>query len=247
MCCACADNCLNSSNRAIPKCPCRCDAGLVMTTNIPAEGSSDKHLRSIKIGIVMVLAMTAAMWVYEIVDLFLHLDSLFAIRPRDFDSLIDIITAPWVHVGGIQHLAANTVPFLVLGCIVAVAGWRHLLATTFVIVLCSGFGVWLFAPPRSITSGASGVVFGYTTYLIVRGLFDKRLWNIVIGLAVLVIYGSVLWGVLPALGSAVSWQGHLFGALGGVLAAWLFHRSNRSVSSRSNRGTDYPTSFTPTV
>jgi membrane associated rhomboid family serine protease len=96
---------------------------------------------------------------------------------------------------------------------------RRFLVVTGIVWVISGVGVWLTAPAYSITIGASGIIFGWLTYLLIRGIFNRSLWQILIGVVVFLIYGSVLWGVLPT-DEAISWQGHLFGAIGGVVAAW---------------------------
>jgi membrane associated rhomboid family serine protease len=92
---------------------------------------------------------------------------------------------------------------------------------TGVVILVSGIGTWLTAPAHSVTVGASGVVFGYATYLIARGFFNHRASEIAIGIGVGVLFGgALLASLIPH--SGISWQAHLFGAIGGVLAARLF-------------------------
>jgi membrane associated rhomboid family serine protease len=95
------------------------------------------------------------------------------------------------------------------------------------VIVASGLGVWLTAPPHTVTLGASGVVFGLFGYLLVRGFVDRRALDIVVGFVIAAIYGSLLWGVLPT-DSGISWQGHLFGLIGGVGAAFAFRRPRRA-------------------
>ena len=165
--------------------------------------------------------MTAIMWVQEIVDSTIgwQLDR-FGIRPRRIDGLDGIVLSPFLH-GDFRHLISNTVPFVLLGGAIALGGIRRFVGVTLIVGLVSGVGTWLTGPTNSLHIGASGLVFGFLTYLITRGFFAKNLLYIVGGIITFLVYGSVLWGVLPSPG--VSWQGHLFGALGGVASAWLFH------------------------
>lgn len=163
------------------------------------------------------------MWILEIIDQLTRnsLDRLGGIHPRSFDSVVQIFTAPWLHFGW-AHLASNSIPFLVLGVIIFFSGIRRWVLTFLITAVVSGIFVWLFSPPGSLTLGASGVVFGFLTYLLVRGLFTKKWSQIAVALLVFMLYGGVLWGVLPTQ-AGVSWQGHLGGAVGGVLAAWIMH------------------------
>ena len=173
-------------------------------------------------GVLLVAAMSVVMWVSEVVDQLVgRLDAL-GIEPRTADGLSGVVLAPFLHAG-FGHLAANTVPFLVMGALIALSGLRRVLAVTVIVALVSGLGTWLVAPSSTLHIGASGVVFGYAAYLVARGLFDRRLHYIATGLVVAFMYGtSLLLGLLPREG--VSWQGHLFGALGGLLAARLLAR-----------------------
>ena len=173
-------------------------------------------------GLIFVAAFAAVMWVVEIVDVFAgDLDSA-GIRPRQVDGLTGIALAPVLH-GGFGHLAGNTVPFLVLGAAIAVSGLIRILAVTGIVIVIGGLGVWLTAPANTVVIGASGVVFGYAAYLVTRGVFTRRMLHIVMGVAVILIYGGTLmFGLVPHPG--VSWQGHFFGGVGGVVAAWLLDR-----------------------
>ncbi|WP_200799492.1 rhomboid family intramembrane serine protease [Williamsia sterculiae] len=175
--------------------------------------------------LIVIVAFVAVLYVVEAVDAATNfrLDD-DGIRARDVDGLDGILWAPLLHAGW-DHLAANTGPAVVLGFLVLLAR-RFLLATVTVWVI-SGAGVWLFAPANSITVGLSGVIFGWLTFLLLRGIFNRSGWQILIGVVIFLLYGGVLWGVLPAQES-VSWQAHLFGAIGGVVAAWLLRRRGRT-------------------
>ncbi|MET8558244.1 rhomboid family intramembrane serine protease [Streptomyces sp. NPDC004959] len=144
----------------------------------------------------------------------------YGISPRDVSELRDLVPAAFLHFG-YDHLAANSVPLFVLAFLTALSGAGRLLAVSTVVIIVSGAGVWLLAPPHSVTAGASGVVFGLFGYLLVRGFVDRRVVDVVLGLVVAAVYGSILWGALPNQ-SGVSWQAHLFGLIGGVLAAFAF-------------------------
>ncbi|HEY9555286.1 MAG TPA: rhomboid family intramembrane serine protease [Acidimicrobiales bacterium] len=171
--------------------------------------------------LVPVLVMAAVMWGSEVVDIALdgRLDR-FGIRPRRLDGLDGIIFAPFLH-GGFGHLIANTMPFLILGGAIALGNLARFVQVTAIVALVGGFGTWLTGPDHSLHVGASGLVFGYLTYLVSRGLFARKVTYLLGGLLVLMVYGGILWGLLPRPG--ISWQGHLFGALAGVLAAYLLH------------------------
>lgn len=177
---------------------------------------------------MVVGGLLVLMWVLEAWDQSTNnsLDQ-FGIIPRDVDAVGHILLAPWLHFGW-PHLIANSGPFLVLGALTYIAGLARWIITTLVSILVSGVTVWLTAPPGSITLGASGLVFGYLAFLLVRGFFTRSAGQIAVAVVVLLIYGGVLVGVLPT-ASGVSWQGHLGGAFGGGLAAWLqYGRGRRS-------------------
>jgi membrane associated rhomboid family serine protease len=183
--------------------------------------------------IYIVIALVALMWVLEIADVAVdHRLDRYGIEPRDPDGLDGVIAAPFLHVG-FGHLIANTIPFVVLGVVIAFEGPLRLLAVTAIVVVVSGLGTWLVAPENTIHLGASGVVFGYATYLIARGLFNRHAGELAIGVIVAVIWGGALLGGLePQRG--ISWQGHLFGAIGGLLAAWTLARPQTRASSQTS-------------
>jgi membrane associated rhomboid family serine protease len=175
-----------------------------------------------------VAVMLAVMWIEEIIDLPLNgrLDR-FGIRPRHISGLDGILFSPFLH-NGFRHLIANTIPFAVLGLLIAVGGASRFVSVTVIVGLIGGLGTWLTGSYYSVHVGASGLVFGYLTYLVARGFFDRKVGFILGGVAVMLLYGGVLWGLLPSPG--VSWQGHLFGAVGGIVAAALLHRKSHATN-----------------
>jgi membrane associated rhomboid family serine protease len=168
-------------------------------------------------GLALVVTMVVLMWLLESVDLLVgDLDGL-GIEPREAEGLTGIPLAPFLH-GGFGHLIGNTVPFLVLGAVIALSGLARVAAVTAIVAVVGGLGTWLVGPAGTVHIGASGLVFGFAAYLLVRGLFSRRPLHLAVGVAVLLVYGTtLLFGLVPTPG--VSWQGHLFGAAGGVLAA----------------------------
>jgi membrane associated rhomboid family serine protease len=176
-------------------------------------------------GFVVIAAMAILMWLAETIDVVAgDLDGA-GIRPRDAEGLAGIAASPFLHAG-FGHLIGNTIPFLALGLAIAVGGLVRTLVVVGIVAAVGGLGTWLTAPSNTVVIGASGLVFGFATYLVARGAYTRMPWHIVGGLAVLAIYGSTLLvGLVPTPG--VSWQGHLFGAIGGVLAARVLHRARR--------------------
>ena len=183
-----------------------------------ARTPSDDRLR----GLVFVGAMVALMWAVEIVDAAgANLDAN-GIHPRDVGTLPDIAFAPFLHAGW-GHLIGNTVPFLLLGGAIALSGLVRTAAVTAIVVVVAGLGTWLIGPADTNHIGASGVVFGFAAYLIARGAFSRKPLHLVAGLAVIAVYGAtLLFSLVPHPG--ISWQGHLFGAVGGIVAARMLDR-----------------------
>lgn len=179
--------------------------------------------------LVLISAFTGLLWVSEVVDTADgHRLDQYGISPRDGEGLLGIVFAPLLHAG-FTHLAANTVPVLILGFLVLFSGIGRGLAVTAVVWVVAGVGVWLLAPSGTVHLGASSLVFGWLVYLLVRGFWSRRAGEIILGLTLFFLYGGLLLGVLPGQ-PGISWQGHLFGALGGLLAASTL--SERAVERR---------------
>ncbi|MBD8871184.1 rhomboid family intramembrane serine protease [Nocardioides donggukensis] len=170
--------------------------------------------------LAVIAAFVAALYVIEFVDVLLgnRLDAE-GVQPRDQEGLLGILFAPLLHAGW-GHLVANTVPVAVLGFLILLSGIGHWASVTAMVWVVGGVGTWLVAPPNTVHLGASILIFGWLVYLILRGLFSLRAGQILLGVVLFLLYGGVLWGVLPGQ-PGISWQGHLFGAVGGALAAWV--------------------------
>ena len=185
-----------------------------------------------QLGFAFVAVMVAIMWVLEIYDQ-LTGESLdqYGIEPHDVDGLGGILLAPFLHAG-FGHLIGNTVPFVLLGLTIALGGVVRVAATTAIVVLVAGFGTWLIAPSGTDHIGASGVVFGYATYLVARGVYSRRPLHLGVGLVVLGVYGTtLLFALIPRDG--ISWQGHLCGGIGGIVAARVLDRRAARTAAES--------------
>lgn len=196
--------------------------------------SQERSLQDeLKLQILILLSCVALAWALELFDLFVlkggynfagGLDN-YGIIPKTAIGLRGILFAPFLH-GGLGHLIGNTIPFLVLGWLVMLRETSDFFIVSILSALVSGFGTWIFGNP-GIHLGASGVIFGYLGYLLARGYFERSMTAIFLSLFVGSLYGSLLWGIFP-LQQGVSWEGHLFGLLGGILAAKLLADSKRS-------------------
>lgn len=172
----------------------------------------------------------ALLWTIEIVDFSVFGGRLnsYGIRPRSLDGLEGILFMPFLH-GSFAHLAANTLPFATLGWLIMLREISDFFVVSAVTVLVSGVGVWLTGAPNSVHIGASGLIFGYFGFLLLRGFFERSFTAILVSLIVGFFYGSLILGVLPSQ-PGISWQAHFFGFVGGVLAAQLLGRQKREIN-----------------
>lgn len=166
-------------------------------------------------------ALVGFMWVVHLVNALVFQGHLVAlgVHPRTLLGLVGIFFAPFLH-GSFGHLVSNTMPMLVLGAFVMMRRKRDLAIVSALAALVGGLGTWLIAPAATVHVGASILVFGYLGYLLARGIVERKLGSILGSLVVFFLYGGALFGVLPGQ-AGISWQGHLFGFLGGALAAKL--------------------------
>ncbi|MEE6256976.1 rhomboid family intramembrane serine protease [Plantactinospora sonchi] len=197
----------------------------------PYSGGNDPHrfgteafYASLGRAFVAMCAVVPVLFAIEALDTWLQagLDATAGIIPRHIEGLDGVFFSPFLHHGW-DHLYSNSVPLILLGTFVLAAGSRRFIYSTLVIIFVSGLGVWFTGSPQSIVVGASGVVFGYLGLLFMRGIVERSWWNLGVVVLVGLLYGWQLLGVLPT-DELISWQGHLFGLLGGMIAAVLFRR-----------------------
>ena len=169
-------------------------------------------------------------WLVEIIDIFIFKGRLdnFGIKPKSIVGLRGIIFAPFLH-GGFGHLIANTIPFLTLGWLTMIQETSDFFIVSIVTAVIGGIGVWLFGGAGSVHIGASILIYGYLGFLLLRGYFQKNIPSILLSIIVFILYGGLLFGVLPSQ-IGVSWQGHLFGFLGGAIAAWAIAKEKKYYS-----------------
>ncbi len=189
-------------------------------------GAVERRTRRSVEGFELLAVLVAVMWIVEVVNALdaNRLDTAGGLYARNVDHLWAIFTSPFLHAG-FGHLIANTIPFVFMGAIIALRGAARLALVTLIVVIVGGLGTWLISPGGTDTIGASGIVFGYAGYLLTRGLFDHSVSELLTGAVVGVLWGAALIASLIPHGH-VSWQGHLTGALGGVIAAWLLARKD---------------------
>jgi membrane associated rhomboid family serine protease len=196
-----------------------------------------------KVGGATILTFVALLYLIEIIDqLSGHSLDRNGIRPLETDGLKGILFAPLLHADW-AHLLANTVPALVLGFLVTLAGMSRFVWATAIIWILGGLGTWLIGDiggcrMETIHIGASGLIFGWLAFLLVFGWLTRHIWWIITSLVVLFVYGGILLGALPVLNrcGGVSWQGHLCGALAGVLAAYWLSSPERQARQRKKAG-----------
>ncbi|WP_260857256.1 rhomboid family intramembrane serine protease [Microbacterium sp. 1.5R] len=187
------------------------------------------------------ILLLAAMWVVQFADAVLPGSFTgLGLRSWDPEGLVGVFLGPLLHANW-QHLTANSVPFLVLGCLVAVEGARRFWAVTAFAAIIGGAGTWLLNTPGTLTVGASGLVFGYFGYTVLRvfapGRVSHRILYAVIAVVVIGLYGGSMLAGVVEVREGISWQAHLFGAIGGGLAAFVGRGASRSgTGPRSGRG-----------
>lgn len=174
------------------------------------------------------VALLALMWLIQLADAVLPGSfSGFGLRSWDLSGLGGIVVGPLLHASW-AHLIANSVPLLVLGCLVAVEGARRFWAVTAMVAVIGGLGTWIVNAPGTLTVGASGLVFGYFGYIALRvfapGKVAHRILYAVVAVIVISLYGGSMLAGVVGVREGISWQAHLFGAIGGGIAAFAGRR-----------------------
>ncbi|MEV1285788.1 rhomboid family intramembrane serine protease [Micromonospora sp. NPDC049679] len=190
----------------------------------PNRFGTDAFYAALGRAFVAMCAVIPVLFAIEALDVWLaaNFDVTVGIIPWDIQGLDGVFFGHFLH-DGFDHLYGNSMPLILLGTFVLAAGARRFLFSTLVIMFISGLGVWFTGLPNTVVVGASGVVFGYLGLLLMRGIVERNWWNFAVVLLVGLLNGWQLIGILPT-DARISWQGHLFGFLGGIVAAILFRR-----------------------
>lgn len=193
-----------------------------------------RSARQLKSQATILGAFVVAMWLLELVDVILLGGALdtFGVWPRRAAGLPGILFMPFLH-GGFAHVAANTMPFIILGWLVMVRRTADFVIVTVVTSLVTGAGLWLLGSSHSVYIGASGLIFGYFGYLLLRGYFERSPQAVLLTLLVAFFYGGLVWGIIPR-GNGLSWEAHLLGFAGGVLSARFLTHLVRPASLEGN-------------
>jgi membrane associated rhomboid family serine protease len=188
--------------------------------------------RELKAQISILAGFVAIIWIVQIINAVIFGGNLayFGIIPHQIVGLRGIFLAPFLH-GSFAHVAANTVPFLILGWLVMIRSIGEFFFVSVFSALIAGIGTWLLGGSNTVHVGASGMIFGYFGYLLLRGWFERNVVSIFISVIVGVTYGGLIFGVVPTQ-AGISWQGHLFGFIGGAIAAKLLANNGKG-SDRS--------------
>ena len=207
--------------------------------NLPAGRGPDRQA-----GIELLIGLVAVMWIVQLINSVDHyaLDR-DGIWPHNVDRLWGILTGPFLHASW-AHLIGNTIPFVFLGLIIAFEGVRRLAAVTAIVIVLGGLGTWLLSPSGTDVVGASGVVFGYATYLLARGFFNRNMLELLVGAVVVAVFGTALLSSLVPQGH-VSWQGHLSGGIAGLIAAWALSADRRRGGASSGSSTPTGSALIP--
>lgn len=192
----------------------------------------------------VMVGVLALIWAVQIVNWAddYRLSVSYGIRARDVGDITGILTAPFLHLSW-SHIEGNSGPLFIFGFLAAFRGIKRFLSLTTLIVLVSGLGAWLTSGPGTVTAGASGVVFGYFGFVIVRGFFDRHRIDIAVGLVMALCFAYQFTVLLPHRG--ISWQGHLFGFAAGIAGGWILRERRPRADAAGTTGP--PTSPTGTA
>jgi membrane associated rhomboid family serine protease len=194
---------------------------------------AERMIAEARKALFVMVGVLAVIWAVQIVNWAdsYRLSVDYGIKARDVGSLPDILTAPFMHYSW-DHIEGNSGPLFIFGFLAAYRGVRKFVGLSLLVVAVSGLGAWFTSADNSVTAGASGVVFGYFGYILVRGAFDRHKIDIVIGLVMALCFAYQFTVLLPHNG--ISWQGHLFGFAGGILGGWIFR--DRSAATADTLG-----------
>ena len=197
-------------------------------------GDAESMLAEARKALFVMVGFLALLWIIQIANVADHygLVTEFGIKSRSVPGLPDIFTAPFIHLGW-THIEANSGPLFIFGFLAAYRGVVRFFGLTLLVIVTSGFAAWLTAPTNSVGVGASGVVFGYLGYILVRGLFDRHLIDLIIGAVMALCFAYQFTVLLPHAG--IGWQDHVGGLVGGVIGGWVFRDRARVRARKAAR------------
>jgi membrane associated rhomboid family serine protease len=195
-------------------------------------GDAEAVLAEARKALFVMVGFIAVIWIVQIANWadHYHLSLQYGIQTRSVGSLPEILSAPFLHLSW-AHIEGNSGPLFIFGFLAAYRGVTKFLGVTLFVMVTSGIAAWFFSPNHAVTAGASGVIFGYFGYIMVRGFFDRHVIDIILGAVMALCFAYQFSVLLPHQG--ISWQGHVGGLIGGVAAGWIF----RDRLTRSGPGT----------
>jgi membrane associated rhomboid family serine protease len=204
-------------------------------------GDAETVLAEARKALFVMVGFLALIWIIQIANWADHYQLTFdyGIRPRDLRSLPDILTAPFLHFNW-AHIEGNSGPLFIFGFLAAYRGVAKFFGLTVLVILTSGFAAWLFESPGSVGAGASGIVFGYLGYIMLRGFFDRHAIDMLLGAVMALCFAYQFTVLLPQAG--IGWQAHIGGLVGGVAAGWVFRDRRAGAAPRTRRARPKPAS-----
>lgn len=194
-------------------------------------GDAESVLAEARRALFVMVGFLALLWLIQLINVAdqNHLTMQYGIRPRDLASIPDILTAPFLHVSW-THIESNSGPLFIFGFLAAYRGVVRFFGLTVLVIVTSGLAAWFFGSSGTVGVGASGVVFGYLGYILVRGVFDRHAIDLIVGAVMALCFAYQFTVLLPHNG--VGWQDHIGGLVGGVAGGWVFRerRPDRSVA-----------------
>ncbi|MGO8960093.1 MAG: rhomboid family intramembrane serine protease [Streptosporangiaceae bacterium] len=180
----------------------------------------------------VMVGFLALLWIIQLINAADHyqLTLDYGIKPRDLGSLPYVLTAPFLHVSW-THIESNSGPLFIFGFLAAYRGVARFLGLTALVILVSGLADWFTGLPNTVGVGASGVVFGYLGYILVRGFFDRHAIDIMIGAVMALCFAYQFTVLLPHAG--IGWQAHIGGLAAGVVGGWVF-RDRRPAAAKGS-------------
>lgn len=202
-------------------------------------GNAETVLAEARKALFVMVAVLAVLWIVQIANWadHYHLTYQYGIRPRDVGRLPDLLTAPFLHFSW-SHIEGNSGPLFIFGFLAAYRGVVRFIGVSVLVVLVSGMASWFTQGAGTIGAGASGVVFGYFGYIMVRGFFDRHPIDILIGAVMALCFAYQFSVLLPHTG--IDWQAHIGGLVGGIAAGWIFRERRPAGAAKPARRAGRP-------